>query len=52
MIGEKRLLMKVSRKFWYKAITFVLLDGRLFYKSLDVVLLQCLGQEEAKKMMS
>jgi hypothetical protein len=24
----------------------------LFYKSLDGVLLQCLGQEEAKKMMS
>jgi hypothetical protein len=34
---------KVSRKLTYKAIKFVLLDG---------VLLQCLGQEEAKKMMS
>jgi ribonuclease HI len=43
---------KVSRKLRYKAIKFVLLDGRLFYKSLDGVLLQCLGQEEAKKMMS
>jgi hypothetical protein len=43
---------KVSRKIRYKAIKFVLLDGRLFYKSLDGVLLQCLGQEEAKKMMS
>jgi hypothetical protein len=43
---------KVSRKLRYKAIKFVLLDGRLFYKSLDGVLLQCLGPEEAKKMMS
>jgi hypothetical protein len=43
---------KVSRKLRYKAIKFVLLYGRLYYKSLDGVLLQCLGQEEAKKMMS
>jgi ribonuclease HI len=43
---------KVSRKLRYKAIKFVLLDGRLYYKSLDGVLLQCLGQEEAKKIMS
>jgi hypothetical protein len=39
---------KVSRKLRYKAIKFVLLDGRLYYKSLDGVLLQCLGPEEAK----
>jgi ribonuclease HI len=43
---------KVSRKLRYKAIKFVLLHGCLFYKSLHGVLLQCLGQEEAKKMMS
>jgi hypothetical protein len=43
---------KVSRKLRYKHIKFVLLDGRLYYKSLDGVLLQCLGQEEARKMMS
>jgi hypothetical protein len=43
---------KVSSKLRYKAIKFVLLDGHLFYKSLDGVLLQCLGPEEAKKMMS
>jgi ribonuclease HI len=43
---------KVSRKLRYKAIKFVLLDGRLFYRSLDGMLLQCLGQEEAKKMIS
>jgi ribonuclease HI len=38
---------KVSRKLRYKAIKFVLLDGHLFYKSLDGVLLQCLGLEKA-----
>jgi hypothetical protein len=43
---------KVSRKLRYKAIKFVLLDGSLFYKSLDGVLLRCLGPEEANKMMS
>jgi hypothetical protein len=43
---------KVSRKLRYKDIKFVLLDDRLYYKSLDGVLLQCLSQEEAKKMMS
>jgi hypothetical protein len=39
---------KVFRKLRYKAIKFVFLDGSLFYKSLDGVLLQCLGPEEAK----
>jgi ribonuclease HI len=43
---------KVSRKLRYKAIKFVLLDDNLFYKSLDGVLLRCLGPEEAKNMMS
>jgi hypothetical protein len=43
---------KVSRKLRYKAIKFVLLDESLFYKSLDGVLLRCLGPEEAKRMMS
>jgi hypothetical protein len=49
---RENLSRKISRKLRYKAIKFVLLDGRLFYKSLDGVLLQCLGPEEAKKMMS
>jgi hypothetical protein len=48
----ENLSRKVSRKLRYKATKFVLLDGRLYYKSLDGVLLQCLGQEEAKRMMS
>jgi hypothetical protein len=43
---------KVSRKLRYKAIKFVLLDERWYYKSLDGVLLQCVGQEESKRMMS
>jgi hypothetical protein len=43
---------KVSRKLRYKAIKFVLLDDSLFYRSLDGVLLRCLGPGEAKKMMS
>jgi hypothetical protein len=43
---------RVSRKLRYKAIKFVLLDERLYYKCMDGVLLQCLGQEEAKRMMS
>jgi ribonuclease HI len=34
---------KVSRKPRYKAIKFVLLDGRLHYKSMNWVLLQCRG---------
>jgi hypothetical protein len=38
---------KVSRKLRYKAIKFILLDDNLFYKSLDGVLLRCLGPEEA-----
>jgi hypothetical protein len=42
----------VSRKLRYKAIKFTLLDESLFHKSLDGVLLRCLGLEEAKKMMS
>jgi ribonuclease HI len=48
----ENLSRKVSRKLRYKALKFVLLDERLYYKSLDGVLLQCLSQEEAKKMMS
>jgi hypothetical protein len=59
MIGEKEIVdylkdpsQKVSRKLRYKTIKFVILDGCLYYKSLDGVLLQCRGQEEARKMMS
>jgi hypothetical protein len=40
---------KVSRKLKYKAIKFALLDGRLYYKSLDGVLLQCLVKKKQRK---
>ena len=42
---------KVSRKLRYKALKFVFLDDQLYYKSVDGVLLKCLSQEEAKKVM-
>jgi len=42
---------KVSRKLKYKALKFVVLDGQLYYKSIDGVLLKCLNKEEARKMM-
>jgi len=42
---------KVSRKLRYKALKFVVLDDQLYCKSIDGVLLKCLNQEEATKMM-
>jgi hypothetical protein len=42
---------KVSQKLRYKAFKFVFLDDQLYYKSIDGVLLKCLSQEEAKKVM-
>jgi ribonuclease HI len=48
----ENLSRKVSRKLRYKAIQFVLLDEHFYYKSMDGALLQCLGKEEAKRMMS
>jgi len=47
----KNLSQKVSRKLRYKALKFVVLDDQLYYKSIDGVLLKCLNQEEARKMM-
>jgi hypothetical protein len=43
---------KVSRKLRYKAIKFVLLYQQLYYRTVDGILLKCLGQEEAKDIMS
>jgi hypothetical protein len=40
---------KVSRKLKYKAIKFVLLDGRLFYKSLDGGVATILGSRRSKE---
>ena len=42
---------KVSTKFRYKSIKYVLLDDQLYYKTIDGVLLKCLNQEDAKVLM-
>jgi hypothetical protein len=53
MIGEKKLLIiwRIHPERFLGSSGIKLLDGRLYYKSLDGVLLQCLGQEEAKRMI-
>jgi hypothetical protein len=43
---------KVTHKLRYKAIKYVLLDGQLYHKTIDRILLKCLSQEEAIRMMS
>jgi hypothetical protein len=47
----KNPLQRVSRKLRYKALKFVLLDDWLYHRTVDVVLLKCLNQEEAKVLM-
>ena len=47
----KNLLQKVTRKLRYKSTKYVLLDDQLYYKTVDVVLLKYLNQEEAKVLM-
>ena len=47
----KNLSQKVTRKLRYKSTKYVLLDDQLYYKIVDVVLLKCLNQEEAKVLM-
>ena len=42
---------KVSRKLRYKSIKYVLLDGDLYYRMIDWVLLKCLSKEESKIVM-
>ena len=42
---------RVSRKLRYKALKFVVLDDQLYYKSIDVILLKCLNQEDARKII-
>jgi hypothetical protein len=42
---------QVSRKLRYKSLKFVLLDDQLYHGTVDVVLLKCLNQEEAKVLM-
>ena len=42
---------RVSRKLRYKVIRYVLLDGQLYYGSVDGELLRCLSLEEAESIM-
>jgi hypothetical protein len=42
---------KVSRQLKFRATKFVLLKDDLYYRTIDVVLLKCLGVEESKSLM-
>ena len=42
---------KVSRKVRFEATKYVLLEGELYYRMIDGVLLRCLDKEEAKVLM-
>ena len=42
---------KVSRKIRFQATKYVLLEGELYYRTIDGVLLRCLDKEEAKVLM-
>jgi hypothetical protein len=42
---------KVDKQLRYKAIKYVLLEDELYYRTIDGVLLRCLGEEEAKTLM-
>jgi hypothetical protein len=42
---------KVDRQLRCRAIKYVLLEDELYYRTIDGVLLKCLGEEEAKILM-
>ena len=42
---------KVSRKIRFQATKYVLLEGELYYRTIDGVLLRYLDKEEAKVLM-
>ena len=42
---------KTSKKLRYKAMKYVLLDDRLYYRTIEGILIKCLNQEEAKVVM-
>ena len=42
---------KVSRRIRFQATKYVLLEGELYYRTIDGVLLRCLDKEEAKILM-
>ena len=42
---------KVSLRIRFQATKYVLLEGELYYRTIDGVLLRCLDKEEAKVLM-
>ena len=42
---------KVERHIRFQATKYVLLDNELYYRTLDGVLLRCLGNDESKNLM-
>ena len=42
---------KVERRIRFQATNYVLLDDELYYRTLDGVLLRCLGDDESKNLM-
>ena len=42
---------KVSRRIRFQATKYMLLEGELYYQTIDGVLLRCLDKEEAKVLM-
>jgi len=47
----ENLSKKVSQRIRFQATKYVLLEGELYYQTIDGVLLRCLDQEEAKVLM-
>jgi len=43
--------MKVERRVRFQATKFVLLEEELYYRTIDGVLLKCLGVDESKSLM-
>jgi len=42
---------KVERRVWFQATKYVLLEDELYYRTIDGVLLKCLGNDEAKSLI-
>jgi hypothetical protein len=42
---------KVDKQLRYRAIKYILLEDELYYRTIDGILLKCLGEEEAKTLM-
>jgi len=42
---------KVERRIRFQAIKYVLLDDELYYRTVDGIMLKCLGDDESKTLM-